>query len=164
MIARRDLLKSGAVLGAAAASVGAVYAPASAAAQPAFGFYDAHLADGQRFALLARQLGMESRETGRDMATILYGDMRDWAEHRDTLFMGLTRYADFTVASGIAREHGRSMVLAIQRRPSEGGLRWIHGDEKALEEVAATHRRQASFLRQPQRMLETPGTVLWAIA
>ena len=164
MIARRELLKSGAALGAAAVAGGAMSAPVSAAASPAFGFYDAQLEDGQRFALLARQLGITSRDTGRDMATILYGDMRDWAERRDTLFLGLTRYADFSVAAGIAREHGRSMVLAVQRRADGSGLRWLRGDERALERVAASHRLQASYLREPQRIVATAGTVVWAIA
>ncbi|MXO66827.1 hypothetical protein [Altericroceibacterium endophyticum] len=164
MIARRDFLKAGAALSVSAVTASAIHFSHAAGSTNAFAFFDRNMPDGQRFALLAEQIGMDRRDTGRDMAALLYGEMRDWTEREGTLFLGVTRYADFTVASGIARENGRSMLAAVQRREGPEDLQWLRGEPGALARAALKNGLQTAHLETPEHLLGAPGSILWAMA
>lgn len=105
MIDRRFFLGSSAALGAA----GLLGLPGWNAGQPfpqVTLLFDGLTPDGRDFAAHVRALGFDPRDTGRDVAGLLYGPLRRRLASPDAIFAGVTRYADFTVAAGISRERG----------------------------------------------------------
>jgi hypothetical protein len=104
MIARRQVLIGGAALGVAGASAGWAAIPGR---RDIF-LYDGRLA-GSR-AAAARRRGAELIDTGRDLASLWYGGLR---ERAGTLALaGCTAYADLVIMQGIAREQRRPIAVA----------------------------------------------------
>jgi hypothetical protein len=104
MIARRQVLVGGAAMGLATATAGWSAIPGT----KGIFLYDRRIA-GSRAAALTRT-GAELVDTGRDLASLWYGGLRDRA---GTLALaGCTAYADLVIMQGIAREERRRIAIA----------------------------------------------------
>lgn len=115
MIARRGFLAGSAVLGASLAVPPALHAQSIASAKPIL-LHDALTADGASFARSASALALAAHDTSRDVAPLFYGSLRKELRGPAKLIAGVSRYADFTVASGIAREFGFTDQLVMTRQ------------------------------------------------
>jgi len=143
----------------------------AAAGAPAFGvraapdlrvlaLFDGEIEDGRRFAALAASAGQTVQDTARDLAPLLYGELRDWARDPSTVLAGVTRYADFNVAAGIAREQGRSVIAALAREKA-GGASLIVGSPASLAALADRLPLDGASL---DRLVRQPGSVVWICA
>ena len=125
--------------------------------------FDGDIEDGRRFAALAASVRQVARDTARDLAPLLYGEWRDWARDPSTVLVGVTRYADFHVASGIAREQGRSVIAAFVREKRGREACLIAGSPARLP--ALTDRLPLGFdAASMDRLVSEAGSVAWICA
>lgn len=161
VVTRRAFVAGAAALGAVA---GVPAVGARAAPKPRMlALFDGELVDGRRFAALAAFAGQAAQDTARDLAPLLYGERRDWAHDPSTVLAGVTRYADFHVASGIAREQGRT-VIAVFTRDEEGeAVRMIAGSPARLRALAG--RLPIGFgAARIDGLIRQAGSVAWICA
>jgi len=128
----------------------------------ALALFDGDTEDGRRFAALAASAGLLAQDTGRDLAPLLYGERRDWARAPEAILIGVTRYADFHVAAGIARERGRR-VIAARAREHGGTARLLAGSTSGLLTIA--DRLPAGFdAASIDELAREPGSIAWICA
>lgn len=167
MIAPLAVTRRTFTLGSAVLGVGATIPLAAARAAsvpPALLLFDSAIEDGRRFAALARSAEQMPRDTGRDLAQLLYGEWRDWARNPDAVMVGVTRYADFQVAAGIARENGRSVRAALVREQKVGSVRMIAGSPAGLLSVADCLSATGFTCSGIDQLVCEAGSVVWVCA
>jgi len=129
-VTRRAFVTGGVAL------VGSVGMPAMAVTStqdgPTLLLFDGRIEDGRRFAARSASVGQVAQDTGRDLAHLLYGERRDWARDPKAMLAGVTRYADFQVASGIAREQGRTVLVALARDTHGAAPHFVAGSSARL--------------------------------
>jgi len=156
------------VVGSAVLSAGAAI-PAMALAESEdhtgmLALFDGRIEDGRRFAAMAGSAGYTAQDTGRDLAQLLYGTRRDWATDGSTILAGVTRYADFQVASGIAREQGRTVLAAVAREKTGGALQLIAGSPPGLDRLARRLGRTGPGRAGLEAIVREGGSIAWVCA
>jgi len=160
-VTRRTFVIGGMALGGA---IGMPAVATSAPGGPPLLLFDGGIVDGRRFAAAAASSGQVAQDTGRDVAHLLYGGRRDWARDPYVILAGVTRYADFQVASGIAREQGRSVVAALAREANGGTPRLVAGSTGrllALDDRLGTIGLHAARL---DSLVQEAGSLVWICA
>lgn len=130
---------------------------------PTLALFDGEIEDGRRFAAQAAAAGHIVQDTGRDLAPLLYGERRDWGRDPHSMLIGVTRYADFQIASGIAREQGHSVIAALAREKEDQACRLIAGSSTGL--LSYTDRLLGDFgVATMVALLSETGSVAWICA
>ena len=108
MIGRRELMVGA---GAAAGLTPALAWTRTLGAAPAVALYDARFEEAHRFAAAMERSGALTLETGRDVAGLWYGRLREIAAACPGLpIAGLATHADFDVIRGCAAEARLKLV------------------------------------------------------
>lgn len=161
-VTRRTFVLGTAAFGAALALPGPGAKATATANRHVLALFDGELEDGRRFAALATSAGHTAQDTGRDLAPLLYGRRRDWARDPQVVLAGVTRYADFHVASGIARENGRCVIAAAVREKPGSPARLI-----ASSSAAPAPRDRLPFAFDAdslRRLIRDEGSIAWICA
>jgi hypothetical protein len=121
--------------------------------------YDAMLPWAAAFVERLRERGIYARDTGRDVARLVYGPLSGWADDPDARLAGITRYADFVVASGIAAERRRPMTHALLG--DGGGVRRF--EIAALSHLPAAVRDTALAVMMASARCDRQPVFAWGI-